>query len=251
MDLIRRFKEEKLVEISSILELRQAFEKGIGADEILRKHYKTRKNQVCDCLGQSVKRGDIMLELDGCFDEETCICTVWEYRKNDGDGWQYSEDGESSDFCWVWANDCLKLDKSKLSDEFLYSFYHGMECVEITNEATLSGLYDILNAQTNRFICKKDVEDTQWLASIKLEDIKWVFDNIDRISAVKMVPRVFMAQVLVLSGIKPATAYNGEIGIASLDDMCNYSAVIETIQKAKEGVMKEKYGGGVGRYEIQ
>lgn len=118
-----------------------------------------------DINHKNIKKDDILAEIiGGCRRDRKWFDTIalWEYKgQTDGSGYRYNIENNPYSYWWVNPNKSFILDKNKLPEDFLFSFYHGMEYLDTPEEQNNNDIIDrVLNSNwKEKSINKIDVED--------------------------------------------------------------------------------------------
>lgn len=192
-----------------------------------------------DMLGNKVKTGDVLLELDrgygSFFDDSNKYLyhlKLWQKPSvNDGSGYIYDIDGSKIKYRWASLEKSIKIDMSIMPEGFEYSFKHGMTDIKSKiKQGTLLELIENSNWK-DREVTKEKVERYNFMKSLKINKLDDIIDNIEELKKAGYVPRTILLKVLKYSGITRANAVNGEIGIASIYDHFHYVQAIDVISK--------------------
>ena len=192
-----------------------------------------------DMLGNSVKTGDILLELGrGCGNDgkgnRTFSLKLWQKpSSNDGSGYEYEIDGTKSKYWWASVSESIKVDMKLMPNGFEYSFLHGMSDLETTIEN--GTLLELIN-NSDWEDCKveeRQVEICSILDKLEINTIQDIANNIDILSE-GVIPRRIISKVFEIFGLKNSTVKNGETGISSFYDMCKYLDILNIVRKINE-----------------
>ena len=148
----------------------------------------------------------------------------------EGHGIQYNAVGEPYTFAW-----CHPSEENMLPDDlkrkFMYSFKHGASDIYIKNEL-LKGdadFWNILRDERNyeyNWVSRKDTEIQKKIETLEINSKEDVLKNKDLLFN-NPVSHFVVCRVLAAFGIPQTVAYNGEIGIAAMNDFILFAAIKE------------------------
>lgn len=190
-----------------------------------------------DSLGNKVYPGDVLLEYGRGgmnFSDGTEYSNVlWEISYPfDGHGLHYDIIGQPHVFAWCSLRQSIKVDFDDLPPEFKYSFYHGMRKLDTTvQKGTLKELIDNSDWK-NRIVNPNDVELFHKKKNLKIESIEDIKENIDLLLGPGLTPGEVIYKIFDIVNVKPTPMINGEIGSAAIQDMFNYTAILEKIKES-------------------
>lgn len=204
-----------------------------------------------DLLGNEVKTGDILLELGRGWgslsgSDYKYHLKIWQKPSgNDGSGFEYSVDGTKHKYWWASVKNSVKIDMAIMPEGFEYSFKHGMsDIASKIEQGTLLELIENSDWKQHE-IQKKEVEQFEFMKSLKIEKVEDIVSNIEELKKGGYVPHEIVSKVLELTGVGRTRVNNGEIGIAGMYDQMHYQAIIEIISKNPNCFEKAEAGGEI------
>lgn len=187
-----------------------------------------------DRLGNSVKPGDVLLQLyrgsgDSTGKGYTHWMQLWEMPEHyDGHGYNYNMDGSKYSFAWVDLKYSIKVDLATMPEGFEYSFKHGMGSIRSKiEEGSVVELIENSNWKQNE-ILQEDVEKHLYLSSLEINTIEDIYKNAEFIQSCKTIPNRLLNKVLKVYNHERATIHNGEIGLAMIQDSLAFSSIIHS-----------------------
>lgn len=148
----------------------------------------------------------------------------------EGHGIQYSAIGKPYTFAWCHpSKDNILPDD--LKRKFMYSFKHGSSDIEIKTDLLKNGadLWSILRDESNYeydWVSRKDTEIQKKIESLEINTKEDVLENKDLLFN-NPVSHGVVCKVLAAFGISQTVAYNGEIGIAAMNDFMAFAVIKE------------------------
>ncbi len=194
-----------------------------------------------DMIGQEVEIKDILLEINVGMQYSSLEgiaysrMRLWEMPKEyKQEGIAYNRDKTKYTFSFASLNNSIKLNKEKLDDDFIFSFYHGMSDLK-TNIKYSKNPMKLINSSDWKEvqITKKDVDTFLKLKKIKIKTKQDMFDNLDLISSSSAYPLKLVQDIFKLYKVDFTPVVNGELGLARFTDMQILSLILQTAKIQK------------------
>jgi len=194
-----------------------------------------------DKTGEKIKKFDILLEIatggEWIKGKEFWYIKLWEYRgQTDLKAYYYSMLNESNYYYHASPNHSFILDKTKLSKDFLFSFYHGMRkfktCFNPENEKSIYDIIDKSEWKKER-ITVRQINSFKKKNNLVLETKKDVEINFKNICDKYSIPAKIIYKILQIYSIKKTPIMNGELGISAMQDHINFLGLMQSIKIAK------------------